>query len=274
MKLQKELFIALSLALVLLIPTTVWAQPPEVPPGQGGAIQGLQGQIDQEVADRIADVDAEEAARIAADDAEVAARQTADTAERNARISDVDTEEAARIAADNNLQSQIDGLGDGTTTNDNTLYVGSDEDNDEADSTVEFGTDNTTRMTLYENGDLDIEGNVTFGSDASPAVSGEEPFRIIRGYVAADGSIIAGQGFTVTKHPTIDGRYTINFNTSFPTGSLSTQPTPVATCVGFGEFSANILDIGWGLFTVQVQHLGGGGILMDNDFFFIVVGPR
>jgi hypothetical protein len=47
-------------------------------------------------------------------------------------------------------------------TNDNRLYVGSDQDADEADSTLAFGTDATTNMTLLESGNVGL-GTMTPG---------------------------------------------------------------------------------------------------------------
>jgi len=56
-------------------------------------------------------------------------------------------------------QGAIGPVGPGTTTA-NTLFIGSDQDSNEPDSTLELGTDNSTKMTIHENGNVGIAGKL------------------------------------------------------------------------------------------------------------------
>ena len=53
------------------------------------------------------------------------------------------------------------------TVNGNTFYIGSDEDANETGSMVQFGTDATPLMTVFENGDIGIVGNLNLPATSS-----------------------------------------------------------------------------------------------------------
>ena len=59
-------------------------------------------------------------------------------------------------------QGAIGPVGPGTTTA-NTLFIGSDQDSNEPDSTLSLGTDNSTKMTIHES------GNVGIGTTSPPS---------------------------------------------------------------------------------------------------------
>lgn len=84
---------------------------------------------------------------------------------------------------------------------------------------------------------------------------------VIRGVVGADGSIVAGSGFTITKVAT--GRYTINFTTPFggvPSVIVTVTPTDSAAMAETGGVTVNAAG-------VTIFHLSGS--LADEPFAFI-----
>jgi hypothetical protein len=95
----------------------------------------------------------------------------------------------------------------------------------------------------------------------------------VTGIIAADGSTVAGTGFTVT-HPG-PGRYTVTYTTPF-----ATQPTVLLTAV-FGSIN---VDAGTGVLPrenaiVDLANLtsfvaatsNNGGALADHSFMFLAL---
>ena len=66
----------------------------------------------------------------------------------------------------------VGGMAGPNTVNGNTFYIGSDEDADEADSLLQFGTDATVLMTLRQNGDAAIGGAMTIGTTSATETAG------------------------------------------------------------------------------------------------------
>jgi alpha-tubulin suppressor-like RCC1 family protein len=107
-------------------------------------------------------------------------------------------------------------------------------------------------------GSLQVNGNLSV--PASP-----ENLRIVRGVVGATGTIVAGQGFTVTKGPT--GFFTLNFSPGFsdiPAVTVTPQSGigRIATCTSVSSTSA-------GIWTRD-----NAATATDNQFNFIAIGPR
>jgi hypothetical protein len=114
---------------------------------------------------------------------------------------------------------------------------------------------------------LDVRGNIALGSTGQyQAAGGVETLRILRGHVAGNGTISAGTGFTVTRNST--GNYTINFSTAF-----SGEPAVTATARTSGSVVATSPTANTA--SCQIDTLSSGsGTAVDQDFFFIVVGPQ
>lgn len=102
-----------------------------------------------------------------------------------------------------------------------------------------------------------------------PLVFGETPsggggIRTIRGTVNSDGTIAAGEGFSVTKGAT--GVYDVNWTTAF-----SAAPSVVVSAGagggGIGQTAATTADC-------EVVMRGLGGSVADVQFTFIAEGPR
>lgn len=117
---------------------------------------------------------------------------------------------------------------------------------------------------------LEVRGEVRYGSLGQyRPIAGEEPLRTIRGAVSANGSIINGSGFTVTRSFT--GTYVISFNTAF-----SGAPAVTATA----EYSANpgqafAMTDGVATGSATIRVFGAAdNFLQDVPFNFIAVGPR
>lgn len=124
--------------------------------------------------------------------------------------------------------------------------------------------------TASPGGKLDVRGNIKLGTSGQFfAPAGEENLRIIRGVVAANGSILAGSGFSVVHNAA--GDYTINFVTGF--ASL-----PAITAAG--ERSASSLFV----MTDGVSSTSARLVFFskydnaennyDCAFHFIAIGPR
>lgn len=94
----------------------------------------------------------------------------------------------------------------------------------------------------------------------------ESPLRTIRGNVAANGSILAGTGFTVTKGTA--GIYTINFSDTF-----SAAPSIVPNA----ELSAGVRRVEQDALpsttSVGLRVRDSANALADGAFSFIVIGP-
>ncbi len=125
-------------------------------------------------------------------------------------------------------------------------------------------------------------GAITSGGK-SVAVSDEGNLKIIRGTVRADGAIVFGSGFTVTKIAGLEGLYQINFTTPF-----SSSPTVTTSITGRYGIKAEVYNAGRtnfppnvtdGLypantgFTAGVIDVGSQRAY-DFGFSFIAIGPR
>ncbi|MBI3853139.1 MAG: hypothetical protein HY298_23050 [Verrucomicrobia bacterium] len=113
---------------------------------------------------------------------------------------------------------------------------------------------------------LHVRGDIRLGSSGQYfAPGGQENLRIIRGVVNAAGTILAGQGFTVTKGPT--GFFTVTFSPAFsdmPAVTVTAQSgiDRMATCTSVSTSST-------GIWTRD-----SAGTATDNQFNFIAIGPR
>jgi hypothetical protein len=123
---------------------------------------------------------------------------------------------------------------------------------------------------------LDVEGNirvrdsVRLGSSGQwHATASDEILRMVRGSFNADGTIVAGSGFSVERIP--PGQYLITFHTPF-----SGTPTVTAT-TGYGQSYFAI--------QVQIADLSSGGCDLrstpsdhgpytNRPVHFIAIGPR
>jgi hypothetical protein len=113
---------------------------------------------------------------------------------------------------------------------------------------------------------LHVVGNIQLGPTGQFfAPAAQENVRVVRGVISSAGSILAGQGFTVSR--TAAGSYTVTFTasfTAFPTVTVSAQAgiPRMATTTNVGQTQA------------QVRTFAGAGALVDTQFHFIAVGPR
>lgn len=116
--------------------------------------------------------------------------------------------------------------------------------------------------------DLVVGGNITSASKS--VVVGEENLRMVRGTVAADGTILHGAGFTVSGN---DGTRVINLNSAF-SGTPTVTATPYRT--GRGEI-CQIASVGNSSFTIWMSFQTNASNTNSNDGFgisFIAIGPR
>lgn len=116
---------------------------------------------------------------------------------------------------------------------------------------------------------LDVRGNIRLGSSGQyHAASGEENLRIIRGRIAANGTILSGSGFTC-QHDTLS-IYEITFNPAF-----SGTPVVTATCQ-----TSDISDDSFARIqlvfpsSVRILTKRAPQFFEDVSFHFIAVGPR
>lgn len=113
---------------------------------------------------------------------------------------------------------------------------------------------------------LDVRGEVKFGAAGqySPAASLEENLRMVRGTIAATGTVFAGSGWTVTRPST--GRFDVTFTTAF-----NGTPTYVATAGNTGRtvVVGNVTNNSCTFFTYD--NTGG---LFNTSVNFIAIGPR
>ena len=100
---------------------------------------------------------------------------------------------------------------------------------------------------------------------ANPGTNG---LIIIRGQVASNGSIVSGEGFTVTFITT--GNYVINFNASFSDkcAFIATAINNLAAANTVQTNSGSNYTSSVGVFTLQ------GGTLTSQPFSFIAIGQR
>jgi len=114
---------------------------------------------------------------------------------------------------------------------------------------------------------LHVRGDVRLGTAGDLyAPGGVENLRILRGRVGGNGVIQVGTGFTVS-HPST-GNYTITFTTAFSaepavTAGARTSGARLANCTTAAAGSAQIL-------TMDASTANPA----DQDFYFIIVGPR
>ena len=117
---------------------------------------------------------------------------------------------------------------------------------------------------ISTDGNISADGNIT-ANNGKPVPVAEEGLRIIRGTVSANGTIISGSGFSVSKQGT--GTYGISFP-AFPA-----MPTVVATARSGGNLFASTISHQTSYFVVTTI-LGNVGAPFDVAFDFIVIGPR
>lgn len=155
-----------------------------------------------------------------------------------------------------------------TTTPNNSLYVGADNDSNDADSTVEFGTDSQPLMTLKESGDLVVKENLQYRSGNLNAAGAVEALRIIRGHTQTACHNPVGAGYQCVHVG--NGHYQINFSEPF-----SGVPTGVASVP---EAGLTYFPIMAGIYCVETHCIikirrSDNGILGDYPVSFIVAGP-
>ena len=137
----------------------------------------LTANLNQEVADRIADVDAEEAARIAAVSAEATARQNADNTlqgniddEESARMAADSAEAAARQAVDIALQNALNVETAARTSGDSTLQNQINALDDGDDATTPVGWDDLNGIPAgFADG---VDHNTTYSAGNQLSLSG------------------------------------------------------------------------------------------------------
>jgi hypothetical protein len=117
---------------------------------------------------------------------------------------------------------------------------------------------------------LDVRGDIRLGGSGQyQAPAGEERLRLIRGVVAANGTIIAGAGFSVAR--TSIGMYVITFTTSFA------GPPAVTAVTEYGGVTAAFVmtdGVTESSATLRVRSKFDGEGDRDDPFHFIAVGPR
>jgi len=178
----------------------------------------------------------------------------------------------------NSAGAETGWLGFGSSGNADATFM-----NNRSGGRTSLGAGGLERLTVTSSGDagigtttpqaqLDVRGDIRLGASGQlRATSGAENLRIIRGVVAANGSIIAGSGFTVTHNS--DGNYLIIFDTPF-----LGAPSVTATVDRAGTTGENTImtdgatSASARLLTRSNQALGSA--FLDFPFHFIAVGPR
>lgn len=127
-------------------------------------------------------------------------------------------------------------------------------------------------LTADTAGNVRVSGDVQLGSSGQfRAASGDESLRIVRGMVGADGTILRGLGFTVTR--ATDGDYQIAFTRPFsepPVLTVSQERTGnIPLFVQADEVTVSTAKV-----FVQVVVANGTFPRIDTPFHFIAVGPR
>ena len=117
---------------------------------------------------------------------------------------------------------------------------------------------------------LEVRGEVRYGTlgQYRPAAC-EEPLRMIRGKVRADGVLLLGAGWTATNDSL--GEYTITFTTPFTGAPVVTanqdQPSLTGQATGFvAVTNVTTTSAHVRLFTTSA--------LNNQNFYFIAIGPR
>lgn len=116
---------------------------------------------------------------------------------------------------------------------------------------------------------LDVRGDIRMGTSGQyQATGGTENLRLLRGRISGSGSILQGSGFTAAR--VLPGWYTVTFAAPF-----TAVPTVIATAVspsGTQQISATCANHATNVVVVHLRNNSNVGV--DNDFDFIVVGPR
>jgi hypothetical protein len=115
---------------------------------------------------------------------------------------------------------------------------------------------------------LDVRGNIKLGPTGQYyAPSAAANLRIVRGKISSTGSIISGEGFTVTR--TTTGTYLIIWSPTFPaapivtaTADYSSSWTRIATVAGPTTTGT------------EVRIVNSDNTFVDNSFYFIAIGTR
>ena len=96
--------------------------------------------------------------------------------------------------------------------------------------------------------------------------TGGETLRTVRGlFSGADGSILAGSGFSVTR--TSVGNYSVSFSTAFPS-----FPSVTANAISLGPMQVVFNSYGAG--SINISTFNSGGAAADAPFVtFIAIGP-
>lgn len=117
---------------------------------------------------------------------------------------------------------------------------------------------------------LEVRGDIRLGSTGQYFTpSSSENLRIIRGKVSAAGGVSFGSGFSVTRNST--GVYTITYSTPFPSGQW---PIITASAESNGTVARFAMINAPTHIAAVIRTVNGSGTAVDDDFYFIVVGPR
>ena len=116
---------------------------------------------------------------------------------------------------------------------------------------------------------LEVRGNIRLGSFGEYfAPAGAENLRILRGKISSTGGILFGSGFTASRSTT--GVYFINFSPTYPSGQY-----PIVTASAESNGAARFAMINFPThIACSVRIVNGSGTAVDDDFYFIAVGPR
>ena len=132
-------------------------------------------------------------------------------------------------------------------------------------TTAKIADANVTSAKIQTN--VNLDGNTVQENGKNVVVSNTNAtssLAIVRGIVNANGTIFAGEGFSISK--TGNGAYTINFTTSFAS-------TPaITTAVVSARAMVSIASQGASSCSIQVVDVSGG--FPDEPFHFIAIGPR
>ncbi|MCF7805296.1 MAG: hypothetical protein K9N46_09815 [Candidatus Marinimicrobia bacterium] len=174
------------------------------------------------------------------------------------------SESSSNIVIDNN---EIMARDNGATS---TLYL----QNEGGNTILNTASGNVGIGTASPAARLDVRGDIKFGSSGQhDAVASDRAQRIITGLVSANGTIVSGTGFTVSKLAT--GKYAIGFSPAFAAGT-----SPVVTVTGIGS---NAVDNMWSIQNADNLHVDVYStdyvedeefVYQDCGFMFIAIGQR
>jgi hypothetical protein len=122
--------------------------------------------------------------------------------------------------------------------------------------------------TIVPTAQLDVRGDITLATGVLSVVAGQESLRIVRGTFSANGGVINGAGYSVTK--TATGKYRVDFSPSF-----AGLPAITATVLdpGGNETLPFLEFAGAASVTIEVFERDGGEFV-DRSVQFIAAGPR